>query len=78
MPNLSKWAKEWTKDKYFQTKMKGQMPLGSDLRYFFDNKMDIRNKRWKYLSENRVLLANLEVKPEPGMNNSCYTQNDVY
>jgi len=23
-------------------------------------------------------LANLEVKPEPGMNGSCYIQNDAY
>ncbi|CAJ0648324.1 8634_t:CDS:2 [Entrophospora sp. SA101] len=30
------------------------------------------------IGKDRVLLANIEVKPEPGMNGSCYIQNDAY
>ena len=30
------------------------------------------------IDKDEVLLANLEVKPEPGMNGSCYIQNDAY
>nr|CAG8440270.1 9754_t:CDS:2 [Entrophospora candida] len=52
MPNLSKWAKEWTKDKH-------------------EFVLDLASMTYRVFSDE-------EVKPEPGMNNSRYTQNDVY
>ncbi|CAG8796158.1 19101_t:CDS:2, partial [Dentiscutata erythropus] len=63
------------------------------LELFFDHKIDIQSVEssqssrierktdgsiYPKIGRDRVLLANLEVKPEPGTNGDCYIQNDAY
>ena len=64
------------------------------LELFFDNEIEIRPEEanvvcqsgerrtdgsiYPKIGRDRVLLANLEVKPEPGTNGDCYIQNSAY